>query len=51
MNNKNEKLTPDLKHFVYYTNKIPYLYISSRVADPDPGSGAFLTPGSGMGKK
>ncbi len=21
------------------------------VADPDPGSGAFLTPGSGMGKK
>jgi hypothetical protein len=20
------------------------------VADPDPGSGAFLTPGSGMGK-
>jgi hypothetical protein len=23
----------------------------SRVADPDPGSGAFLTPGSGMGKK
>ncbi len=20
-------------------------------ADPDPGSGAFLTPGSGMGKK
>jgi hypothetical protein len=23
----------------------------SGVADPDPGSGAFLTPGSGMGKK
>ncbi len=21
------------------------------VTDPDPGSGAFLTPGSGMGKK
>ncbi len=21
------------------------------VADPDPGTGAFLTPGSGMGKK
>jgi hypothetical protein len=21
------------------------------VADPDPGSGAFLTPGSGIGKK
>jgi hypothetical protein len=25
-------------------------YILS-VADPDPGSGAFLTPGSGIGKK
>jgi hypothetical protein len=24
---------------------------ASNVADPDPGSGAFLTPGSGMGKK
>jgi hypothetical protein len=23
----------------------------SKVADPDPESGAFLTPGSGMGKK
>ncbi len=23
----------------------------SSVADPDPGSGAFLTPGPGMGKK
>ncbi len=23
----------------------------SSVADPDPGSGAYLTPGSGMGKK
>jgi len=23
----------------------------SSVADPDPGSGAFLTPGSGIGKK
>jgi hypothetical protein len=25
--------------------------VLSSVADPDPGSGAFLTPGSGMGKK
>jgi hypothetical protein len=24
--------------------------IGTSVADPDPGSGAFLTPGSGMGK-
>jgi hypothetical protein len=23
----------------------------NHVTDPDPGSGAFLTPGSGMGKK
>jgi hypothetical protein len=29
------------------------IYLTSSVADPDPGSGAFLTldPGSGMGKK
>jgi hypothetical protein len=26
-------------------------FIVISVADPDPGSGAFLTPGSGMGKK
>jgi hypothetical protein len=25
--------------------------VSVSVADPDPGSGAFLTPGSGMGRK
>jgi hypothetical protein len=25
--------------------------INGSVADPDPGSSAFLTPGSGMGKK
>ncbi len=25
--------------------------VATSVADPDPGSGAFLTPGSGMGKK
>ncbi len=25
--------------------------VKSSVADPDPGSGAFLTPGSGMGRK
>jgi hypothetical protein len=24
--------------------------LTNSVADPDPGSGAFLTPGSGMGK-
>jgi hypothetical protein len=26
-----------------------YLFKKTCVADPDPGSGAFLTPGSGMG--
>ncbi len=26
-------------------------YGTVSVVDPDPGSGAFLTPGSGMGKK
>jgi hypothetical protein len=25
-------------------------FLLRSVADPDPGSGAFLTPGSGMGK-
>ncbi len=25
--------------------------VGTSVADPDPGSGAFLTPGSGMGRK
>ncbi len=25
-------------------------FLAGSVADPDPGSGAFLTPGSGMGK-
>jgi hypothetical protein len=27
------------------------LHILKQFADPDPGSGAFLTPGSGIGKK
>ncbi len=27
------------------------LWVKSSVADPDPGSGALLTPGSGIGKK
>jgi hypothetical protein len=29
----------------------PKIHLPTSVADPDPGSGAFLTPGSGMGKK
>jgi hypothetical protein len=28
-----------------------FIVVFSRVADPDPGSGAFLTPESGMGNK
>jgi hypothetical protein len=27
-----------------------FIYETTSVADPDPGSGAFLIPGSGMGK-
>ncbi len=29
----------------------PFLGVNTSVADPDPGSSAFLTPGSGLGKK
>jgi hypothetical protein len=29
----------------------PFLGVNTSVADPDPGSSAFLTPGSGMGKQ
>ncbi len=32
-----------------YPNKTTFFHITS-VADPDPGLGAFLTPGSGMGE-
>jgi hypothetical protein len=28
--------------------RITVMWIRNSVADPDPGSGAFLTPGSGM---
>jgi hypothetical protein len=34
--------------YVFYL-KLLYIFVS--IADPDPGSGAFLTPGSGMGRK
>jgi hypothetical protein len=47
---------------IFYRIMIPYSPITNyklqitnivkfSVADPDPGSGAFLTPGSGMGRK
>jgi hypothetical protein len=33
-------------------NKLNFhCFAQGSVADPDPGFGAFLTPGSGMGKK
>ncbi len=44
--------TTDWRHFLrgsYWA--IGSSTIRTRVADPDPGSGAFLTPGSGIGKK
>jgi hypothetical protein len=31
--------------------QVPRYYQCCELADPDPGFGAFLTPGSGMGKK
>jgi hypothetical protein len=42
---------------ILYVSLFPYLFLFlsillnpfSSVADPDPGSGAFLTPGSGIG--
>jgi hypothetical protein len=36
---------------VYLQPGASLIYAFQSVADPDPGSGAFLTPGSGMGKK
>jgi hypothetical protein len=37
-----------LKGGFFYLFYVRYL---TSVADPDPGSGGFLTPGSGMGRK
>jgi hypothetical protein len=36
-----------LQHVQNVQSVVP---LETSVADPDPGSGAFLTPGSGMGK-
>jgi hypothetical protein len=33
---------------MYCVEPFIYLIVNSRVADPDPGLGAFLTPGSGI---
>jgi hypothetical protein len=35
----------------YKSVQVIFLLFTCSVADPDPGSGAFLTPGSGMDKK
>jgi hypothetical protein len=35
---------------MHIKNSIAISYVLASVADPDPGSGVFLTPGSGMGK-
>ncbi len=34
-----------------YSGRFCFILDKISVADPDPGSGAFLTPGSGMGRK
>jgi hypothetical protein len=41
-----ESLIIFLRYFIQFTKWIPTPQTS--VADPDPGSGAFLTPGSGI---
>jgi len=41
-----KKTTANKKLIVWRVKKV-----SRNVADPDPGSGAFLNPGTGMGKK
>jgi hypothetical protein len=44
-----------LKSYLLYTAAkilyIIYVFLFCTVADPEPGSGAFLTPRSGMGRK
>ncbi len=39
------------KYSMYLAEFDSNLVVLGSVADPDPGSGTFLTPGSGMGKK
>ena len=38
-------------HVLFGMFSVLYCCMPISVADPDPGSVAFLTPGSGMGKK
>ncbi len=35
-------------HSVPVPNNAPVTFLGSSITDPDPGSGAFLTPGSGI---
>jgi hypothetical protein len=45
-------LEPQRQRYIEaYTSKTKFGGLKCSVADPDPDSGAFLTPGSGMGKK
>jgi hypothetical protein len=45
------KLIPALKFNIYWTwpTRLHTYLVPTSVADPDPGSGAFLTLGSGIG--
>jgi hypothetical protein len=40
---------PKVIGYEYLSCTVRYMISKSRVADPDPGSGNFLTPGSGIG--
>ncbi len=44
-------IVPDLEPLCYVQSRLPVRYRILRVIAADPGSGAFLTPGSGKGKK
>ncbi len=41
----------DVDPYPDFSKECGSVIYSNSVADADPGSGAFLTPGSGMGKK
>jgi hypothetical protein len=54
--NRHKKLCVSKKSTYRYSSTSPltensFLTLEISVADPDPGSVAFLTTGSGMGKK
>jgi hypothetical protein len=57
MTDKEVAILDDCDSVAFYQYSLPlagtdgYSTVKNNVADPDPGSGDFLTPGSWMGKK